>query len=183
MHPRTLGARTRLLILLGSALFPAFASAHFPPLPPTSVSPHDHRSAGWRPHRGRRHQQLRGCARFLLRRPIHLVGADELRALQIAGDFVLVLGMNECNQVVGGNAGACAPCGTRPIDVKDLGTLGGLGSTATAINDRGDVAGYASNGGDNGQPFLWTEEEACVDLRLRTVREARRAASTTAARS
>ena len=78
--------------------------------------------------------------------------------LEIQGDFVLVRAINECNQVVGEMLGHAA-LWNAPDEVEDLGTLGGLGSTATDINDRGDVVGSAGNGGDNGQPFLWTEAE------------------------
>ncbi len=40
--------------------------------------------------------------------------------------------------------------------VKDLGTLGGASSTATAINDAGQIVGYAEAGPNGpGQAFLW----------------------------
>jgi probable HAF family extracellular repeat protein len=45
-------------------------------------------------------------------------------------------------------------------EIEDLGTLGGDSSTARAINDRGDIVGYAQViRGGRGTPFLWTETE------------------------
>jgi len=157
MHPRTLGARTRLLILLGGALFPVFASAHFPPLPQPLFHPTIIEAPDGGPTEGGGINNSGVVLGSYSAGPFIWSAQMGFVPLRIAGDFVLVLGMNECNQVVGEMLGHATLWNT-PTDVKDLGTLGGLGSTATAINDRGDVAGYASNGGDNGQPFLWTEE-------------------------
>jgi probable HAF family extracellular repeat protein len=46
----------------------------------------------------------------------------------------------------------------------DLGTLGGLSSTATAINDRGHVAGTSETATGEQHAFLWTPKTGMQDL-------------------
>ena len=49
--------------------------------------------------------------------------------------------------------------------MQDLGTLGGTNSTATAINDLGEVVGYSGlAGGGETHAFLWTPQHGMQDL-------------------
>jgi probable HAF family extracellular repeat protein len=47
---------------------------------------------------------------------------------------------------------------------KDLGTFGGYESTAFAVNNHGQVAGFATNAANNPRAFLWTEDHGLQDL-------------------
>lgn len=52
---------------------------------------------------------------------------------------------------------AAAPASAATYNVTALGTLsGGVSSTATALNDIGDVVGYTSYSGNSSQAFIWT---------------------------
>jgi uncharacterized membrane protein len=77
----------------------------------------------------------------------------------VASEFSLAHGVNECGQVVGELDNHAVLWNTFQ-EVEDLGTLGGDVSTARAINDRGDIVGFAQViPGGRGTPFLWTETE------------------------
>jgi len=77
----------------------------------------------------------------------------------VESEFSLAFDVNECGQVVGELDGHAALWNTFD-EVEDLGTLGGDVSVARAINDRGDVVGFARViTGARGTPFLWTETE------------------------
>jgi len=48
--------------------------------------------------------------------------------------------------------------------IRNLGTLGGPGSTAFSVNEQGDVVGASGNPGGELHGFLWTEREGMLDL-------------------
>jgi len=48
--------------------------------------------------------------------------------------------------------------------MQDLGTLGGTGSSATAINGRGQVTGYATTAAGEYHAFRWTPAGGMQDL-------------------
>src|SRR5262249_46282650 len=57
------------------------------------------------------------------------------------------------------------PAGSPAVTVIDLGPLGGTLSTATAVNDHGQIVGYSDTAGDaERHAFSWTEEGGIVDL-------------------
>jgi probable HAF family extracellular repeat protein len=73
--------------------------------------------------------------------------------------FSLARAINECGQIVG-ELGSHAVRWNTFHEIEDLGTLGGLNSSAGDVNDRGDVAGHSQiEPGGRTRPFLWTEEE------------------------
>jgi probable HAF family extracellular repeat protein len=47
---------------------------------------------------------------------------------------------------------------------RDLGTLGGTDANAWAINDYGDITGWAAMPSGEARPFLWTQAEGMKDL-------------------
>ena len=53
---------------------------------------------------------------------------------------------------------------TNPMTVTPIGTLGGTGTTATDINDFGQVVGGSQNSTGDLRPFLWTAKKGMVDL-------------------
>ena len=57
-----------------------------------------------------------------------------------------------------------AQAGARSYIATDLGTLGGAGSAATAVNNSGQVAGEAQTAGGDSHAFLWTAAGGMVDL-------------------
>jgi probable HAF family extracellular repeat protein len=46
----------------------------------------------------------------------------------------------------------------------DLGTFGGTFSSATAINDSGQVVGWSTTSDDTARPFVWTQAGGMIDL-------------------
>ena len=48
--------------------------------------------------------------------------------------------------------------------IQDIGTLGGASAIAPALNDAGQVAGFASNAAENVHAFRWSETGGMVDL-------------------
>jgi len=58
------------------------------------------------------------------------------------------------------------PAAAQSYTVTDLGTLGGKGSSAYAINDVGQVVGVASLSSGKGHAYLWSSGSGMVDLGL-----------------
>jgi probable HAF family extracellular repeat protein len=87
------------------------------------------------------------------------------------GGYVNALALNSTGQVVGWSAnlhGAYyvrAFSWTQSDGMVNLGTLGGTNSGSSAVNDAGEVVGFASVTGDVGtHAFAWTREAGMVDL-------------------
>ena len=82
----------------------------------------------------------------------------------VESGFSLAWAVNECGQVVGELDNHAVLWNTFD-EVEDLGTLGGDVSVARAINDRGDVVGFARViSGARGAPFLWTEADGMREI-------------------
>lgn len=76
-------------------------------------------------------------------------------------------GINNRGDIVGSssiNGQSHAFLWTASGGMRDLGTLGGANSLATAINDSGTVVGWAQNAAGVTRAFLWTERGGMVDL-------------------
>src|SRR5579862_9776822 len=58
------------------------------------------------------------------------------------------------------------PAAAQSYTVTDLGTLGGVTSAAGAINNVGQVVGYAENQRKQNHAFLWSSDTGMVDLGL-----------------
>lgn len=72
---------------------------------------------------------------------------------------VLLLACEDSTQPTGDDSGMMTkPAAVRNITMTDLGTLpGGQFSTATAINARGDIAGWATTAGEDMHAVLWRD--------------------------
>jgi probable HAF family extracellular repeat protein len=92
-----------------------------------------------------------------------------IRGLPSLGGQTYANGINNAEQVVGASY---LPDGqtyhafiwTSVTGMKDLGTLGGTNSEALAINDAGDVVGYAYLRNGESHAFLWTRSTGMQDL-------------------
>ncbi len=74
-------------------------------------------------------------------------------------------GINRFGQVVGGLRGGHAVLWTSPSTIMDLGTLGGLFSAASDINDNGQVVGQSDvDFGFVVRAFLWTADKGMAEL-------------------
>src|SRR6266542_3972255 len=61
-------------------------------------------------------------------------------------------------------AGFQANAATAPITAVDLGTLGGIESQATAVNNSGQVVGYGRLANYEYHAFSWTQAGGMIDL-------------------
>jgi len=92
-------------------------------------------------------------------------GAELLEPYQTEPSAV-ACGINDLDQIAGESYAAPYNLGRAvlwqsPTDIKDLGTLGGQGAAAAAINNDGVVVGASRLPGSSKlQPFIWSEADA-----------------------
>jgi len=101
-------------------------------------------------------------------------GMVDLGTLGGAGNpraFSIAFAVNDAGQVVGSSTVVIGPdlrehafSWTQAGGMIDLGTLGGIRSTARAVNENGQVVGFSNTAAVGEHAFSWTQAEGMVDL-------------------